>query len=185
MKKIKSQQQRGFTLIELIVTLSIVAIISSIALPAFETTIQKNQQSSQTKDIFSSFQVARSEAIKRGQIAVICASDSGTSCSPTEDWDAGWIAFIDNDLDNIYDSGGDVLISVTEGLDGGYTLIGSTDIEQMFRFAENGNAIETGTITLCDSRGADYASAIIIRTSGRPKLSESAADGSDLTCPPP
>lgn len=92
----KTKQLLGFSLIELMVALVIIAILAAIALPSFTEMISNNRILSQAQDMTNGFKLARSEAIKRGTAVSICPSANGTACSGSNSLDAGWIIFIDS-----------------------------------------------------------------------------------------
>ena len=64
----------GFTLVELMVTLTVLAILVGVALPSFRDMILNNRRTAIVNDLVSSLLLARSEAIKRGQPVSVCAS---------------------------------------------------------------------------------------------------------------
>lgn len=84
---------RGFTLIELMVTLAIVAILAMIALPSFRDTLRRSHVSAASNALLASFNYARAEAITRGQLVTLCASASATSCSSGTAWQGGWMVY--------------------------------------------------------------------------------------------
>jgi len=103
---------RGVSLIELLTTVSALAITLTLGVPSFtnlQTTIQRGQASS---ELVTSFAVARSEAARRAVPVTICASSDRRTCatSQTPDWRDGWIVFTDADMDKLVDSGTDILI---------------------------------------------------------------------------
>lgn len=94
----------GFTLIELVMTVAVLAILIAIAAPSVRDLMMNTRLTSQTNDLLTDLAAARSEAVKREVQVGICTSDTGTSCTTTA-WDLGWIVFIDADKNGQPDSG--------------------------------------------------------------------------------
>jgi type IV fimbrial biogenesis protein FimT len=88
----------GFTLIELLITLTVFGILISMAIPNFSDLVNSQRVKTVTGDLFASLAFARSEAIKRNDLIVICTkTDDGYGCQNSNDWARGWIVFIDTD----------------------------------------------------------------------------------------
>jgi type IV fimbrial biogenesis protein FimT len=83
----------GFTLIELMMTIAVAAILFGIAVPQFSTVTQNARISSARNGLFTAFQLARTEAITRRMHVVVCASVEGESCSGA--WVGGALVFVD------------------------------------------------------------------------------------------
>jgi type IV fimbrial biogenesis protein FimT len=81
---------RGFSLVELMVTITISAILLMVAVPAFNDAVLGSKLSSLANDFVASTNLARSEAIKRNAVVTMCASTNGTSCA-SGDWQQGWV----------------------------------------------------------------------------------------------
>lgn len=101
------QKSRGFTLIELMVVVVILAILMTLVAPSFVRTIQSSTMSSTVNTFLADLRFARSEAIRRGGGVVMCRSDAPEAANPTcgagsgpggNGWVSGWIVF--HDLDN-------------------------------------------------------------------------------------
>ncbi|WP_426101485.1 GspH/FimT family pseudopilin [Massilia sp. TSP1-1-2] len=87
-------QARGFTLIELVVTMVIIAILASISAPSFNSMIVGNRLSGELNAIIGALNIARSEAQKRGTTVSLCA---GTGIACVTDWSAGWVVLLETD----------------------------------------------------------------------------------------
>jgi len=84
---------RGFTLTELLVTLTVAGILMAIAVPSFKYVTTSNRASSEINSLLGDMQMARGEAMKEGQFITICASIDGATCAGTTTWNSGWILF--------------------------------------------------------------------------------------------
>jgi len=88
---------RGFTLIEMMVAVTVLAILLSIGIPTFSDVIRNNRTAATTNDLVGALNLARSEAMKRGSPVSICASnDNQSACDGNAgSWIKGWIVFSD------------------------------------------------------------------------------------------
>ncbi|MGJ7493747.1 GspH/FimT family pseudopilin [Variovorax sp. RT4R15] len=106
---LSDRQQTGFTLIELMVVVAIVAILTMIASPSFVGLIQTNRVSAELNSFVGDLQFARSEAIKQGVPVSVCASSNGTSCLASNTWQSGWMVFTDLNASGTVTAGDTVL----------------------------------------------------------------------------
>lgn len=158
----KNKKTSGFTLMELIIILAIVAILASMAAPSFSNIIQTNRMSTQYNELLGTLSLARSEAVKRGVSATVCKSDNGSSCGGS--WHEGWLAFVDIDRDGVVDSGEEV-VRIHSALSGGNTLVFARN---RVTYDSDGLATGfTGTFTLCDSRGDTDSKGLVVSNTGR------------------
>ncbi|MEN1970964.1 GspH/FimT family pseudopilin [Luteimonas sp. MJ204] len=89
------KRYRGVTLVELLVTIAIVAILATIGFPSFQSSLRSNRMATTNNELIASISLTRSEAMRSVRGAGICASEDGTSCSGG--WSDGWIVWQDLD----------------------------------------------------------------------------------------
>ncbi len=94
-KTMSMERKRGFTIIELLITIVVATILLAIGVPSFQEFIKNNRISGQSNSLIISIQMARNEAIKRGTGSVLCASTDQATCSGNDDWSTGWIVYSD------------------------------------------------------------------------------------------
>lgn len=197
------QRVSGFTLLELIITIIVLSIVASFAVPSFRETIMNNRLTAQVNETSSLISFARSEASKlREGVVTVCSSTDSASCSGNSAWETGWIVFRDIDGDRAVDTAdGDELLKVGPALTGGNTLRIvdlTSDSGGYVQFAGNGFPIlsatgnAAGTFVICDDRGASEARAISVNISGQTRLARDSGgtagvlndhDNADITCP--
>lgn len=85
----------GFTLIELMITVAVLALVVTVAIPSFEGQIRNNRSVAQAENLVIALNMARSEAVKRARRVSVCPSTNGNSCNTTN-WRDGWIVFLDD-----------------------------------------------------------------------------------------
>jgi len=180
---------KGLTLIELMVVISIIAILASLTAPSFTDMIRRQKVSGESNVLFSLVYLARSEAIKRNSIVTICKSNDADQCGGN--WSDGWIVFQDNDEDGSRDAGEMLISSGTIGNDYqlNWTAFGSNNY---IRFTHNGLTLaQNGTFKLCPAdNDAKYARAVVISKTARVRIPKDDngngvyedASGNDLSC---
>ena len=90
-------RQSGFTLVELLIVVAIVAILLSLAAPTFREMLVKRSVQAAAETLASDMRFARSEALKRSTRTVICRSTDGARCSAVVgSWSEGWIVYVDS-----------------------------------------------------------------------------------------
>ena len=173
------EQAKGVTLIELMIVLSIGAVLTTMALPSFNNLLQSAAARSATSALSVSINQARIGAAMRGQQVVVCPSSNQSNCNPDSRWHHGWIAFIDINQDSERGANEEI-ISVAQAQTSGIAIL-STSGRQRIRYQPDGSASGTNlTLTVCDRRGPASARTLVINNSGRlrsgvPTASQAAA----------
>lgn len=172
----RQPRERGLTLIELLVTLSIAVILVTIAVPSFQDFFRRNRVDSAASDFMAALNYARSEAIRRGVNVSICKSANGTSCNtspcvaddPKHCWEQGWIIFVnlDNDTPATVDSGEEIL-RVRQGLPSGITLRPNVNYTNFLTYRPDGRVNNIGTFAICANDQLIGAKSITITSTGR------------------
>ena len=177
-------KQNGFTLLELLVTVGVIAIVVSIGVPSMASLIRGNRVVADANDFISTVHTARAVALNNVVQVTVCKSLDQASCSNAASWHDGWIIFIDNDEDEIRNLGGtpEPLIHAHKSLQRSNTLQ-STAFANWIAFRPNGLAIgsagNAGTFSLCNEAGAGYGRDISISRTGSSSIGENA----DGACP--
>lgn len=84
----------GFTLLELMAAVTVLAVLLSIGVPSFAAIIRRNRVATQTNELVTALAIARSEAVKRGEPVAVCSTNAAqTAC--VDGWSGGWIVFTD------------------------------------------------------------------------------------------
>lgn len=157
----------GFTLVELIITLTIAGILAALAAPAMRTFIFSQRLTTQANELVADFNLARSEAIKRSGNTGVCSSSSGTSCGGT--WQNGWIVFVDADNSRTWTSG-DSVLRAHEAISSDVAVNGSASIVVFNVSGLLDIGTGAGDYTLCSSQ-IGQSRTIGIATTGRPSMS--------------
>ena len=89
----RARPTSGFTLVELIIAIAILAILLAIGLPSFQGSLRNSRVISTTNELIASISLARSEALRNPGGAVLCTTTNGVTCGG--DWNNGWMIWID------------------------------------------------------------------------------------------
>jgi type IV fimbrial biogenesis protein FimT len=161
----------GFTLVEFMVVVAIVAVLTMIGYPNFRTLMQNQRLGTLANDFIADLSFARSEAVKRvGQVG-LCVSTDGATCTGGN-WEAGRVIFVDLNNSGGWDNN-DLVLRVREALHStntfrpGAPLAGDTVL-----ISSRGTLATGGVITfaICDGRGKAYGKGVAINALGQARV---------------
>lgn len=174
---------RGFTLIELIVTLAILSLIATLAVPSFLSIVTSNRATSATNRLVSDLNLARSEAIKRTDTVTLCKTDtvaSVTGCDAGVAWEDGWVVFVDSDGDEVIDAGETVLRE--QGPLPNTVTLDYNSTSQFIDFLPTGRTNnKLGSFSFCDPDNTVIRQVAVART-GRVRAEHDEVHFTETTC---
>jgi type IV fimbrial biogenesis protein FimT len=155
---------RGFTLIEMLVAITISAILVAIAVPSFQQTIASSKLTTATNDLYTSFTQARSDATRQGLRMTVCKSSDGVQCetSAKVNWSVGWLTVADGTRDTTKPSvdTGDAVTYVAQATDPSIVIEGDSSLAGYVSFSADGRSkqisggFQAGVIRVCSTSPA-------------------------------
>ncbi|WP_423820881.1 GspH/FimT family pseudopilin [Salinisphaera sp. SPP-AMP-43] len=153
---------RGFTLLELLVTMAVAVILVTVAVPSYRGIVARNTLAANVNDLIGALNYARSEAVSRGRTVYVCASHDQRSCSHDGDWSRGWLVYAPDPRYADDQPNADNRLRV-HGATGSGFAVTSADPSPL-SFNANGFAISGRTF---EARSDDTATTIAVASSGR------------------
>jgi type IV fimbrial biogenesis protein FimT len=174
-------QSSGFSLLELLISLSVLAILGGLAAPSFTGMWLDARRTTAVNGFIHGVFLARSTAITQGTTVTICRSTDAHTCSHRMDnWEAGWIVFVNSDDDTPPARDADEpVINVVAASPGAHI----TSNRASYSFRPHIHRVVNGSMVFCDRRGALHARAVIINSAGRPRVSSRDSNNRPLRCP--
>lgn len=184
--------QQGFTLVELMVTLAVLAIVVVMAMPDLRGVVNGNRLAASSNELLATLQTARVEAVRRNRRTVVCLSADPAAAVPScstggADGARGWLLFVDGNRNGVYDDGAPALLrSATAGR--GVSLRASPSIPGQLRVSYRadgyardaaGTALLAGAIELCmpTELPAENVRRLVVGPGGRVTIERRAGDG--------
>lgn len=176
------RRMAGVTMIELMVTVGVAAVLAATAVPSMQSFVRASQVRTAANELAMALATARSEAVKRGNPVTVCKSADVTLAQPlcassaSVPWRQGWIMFVDHAQDGVIDSAGslpDVRLRVGAA-DGRLSVQADTNFTRYVSYLPNGVSVGNGGL----ANGAFHVClngvgrAVTVNSSGRTQVRE-------------
>jgi type IV fimbrial biogenesis protein FimT len=178
----RAPRRRGFTLIELAVTLALLSTLAALGLPTLSRLGDGAKLRGFSSELLSHLYVARAEAIKRNARVALCKSADGASCTDTGGWEQGWIVFHDGNNDGVRQAD-ETLVQAMAALPPGWRVAPNLNVARYISFHPNGGTrlvsggFQAGTLTLCRvSPEPGPARLVVLNANGRPRVQATTID---------
>lgn len=169
----------GYSLYELLVTTSLLAVLLTIGIPSFGSMLARQRQLVEVNALFHAIHLARKESIMRRKVVSICPSIDGVQCLEEKDWSSGWLMFENKDRDSPprVDPGEPVLRRHRVG---GNVVIKAN--RRAFTLRATFLRATNGTFVICDSANRIAPKGLIVSYTGRPRVALSTPAGRPYSC---
>jgi type IV fimbrial biogenesis protein FimT len=154
---------RGFTLVEQLMAVAVLAILAGIASPSLASLVRRGRMQSAQMDFMEALGYARSEAVLRRTRMVFCPTRDRLHCSAESRWEGGWLVGVDRDRNNQPDG---TPLRIGEGHP--QLLIQSSDARRHVAFLPDGSAAGSNlTLLFCSADHAQEPLGVVVSNSGR------------------
>lgn len=168
----------GITIVELVISLAVVAILVTTGIPAYSNFIQSNRLAKSSFDLLVTINLARSEAVKRRTRVVLCRTGNPMATTPScggsaNTWTTGWLVFASGDANNTYEAATDTLLGIGLVESPNVTVITNSTSNNNLEYNSDGTTNEgggTARFAVCDNRGGARGRQINVPPHGRPKF---------------
>lgn len=142
---VEALRSKGFTLIELMMVVAMLAVLASLAAPSFAEAIRRHRVESLREEMLASIALAKVEAITRGQRVGLIRTAPCPNAAAATDWDCGWSVFADLNSNNAFDAG-ETLLHEVQGKPG--TVMRRAPANDAFAIDRFGQATQPARIEI-------------------------------------
>ena len=162
--------QAGLTALELLLVLTITAVLTAAGIPALQEYGLRKRMAAAVSSLHTDLNLARREAVSRNSHVVACPGSPPAGCLDQTAWQQGWLLFDDRNGDRAWQQA-EPLIRVGNRLE--HITVTSSVGRHSIRFSPAGAApASNASIVFCDGRGLDAGRKLVISNTGRIRRSE-------------
>ncbi|MFC1578862.1 GspH/FimT family pseudopilin [Pseudomonadota bacterium] len=166
----------GVTLIELAITLAVLAVTVTVITPSMQQLLHGNRLRTEASRLLDALNLARSEAVIRNTPVALCPApapgDQAASCSGR--FADGWIVFSDTDSDGLFDAESDELIRAFEPIPSGYSLTnltGTRAIDGLITYLPDGSSRRNLSLLFCPPQEQPVQPwSVVLNNAGRARM---------------
>jgi type IV fimbrial biogenesis protein FimT len=184
MARKRNLYRQGHTLVELLITMTILGIVTSLAIPALGNMRAKNTMAGSINLFLTQLQYARSTAVTREKNITLCPTTNNLQCrNDHQSWGDGVLIFEDSNKNQTRDAQ-EPVISIQEGFDTAITIASSSAHRNRITFLPLGRAwFSNTTVRFCHQQQPELNRAIIISNNGRVRVQDTLANSAPIICP--
>jgi type IV fimbrial biogenesis protein FimT len=172
--------ENGFTLPELLVTLTVALVLGTLAVDTFPRLLAESRMVSEVNHFVTVLHEGRSEAVMQGRRVVLCPSVDREHCGTGTDWPRGWLLFASEDRE--HDPDEPVLQAATR-MGGGIGMRSGNSRKRIVFQPDGSTGGSNASFTFCERRHRARPRVICLSGSGRPRLAYTACSGRPVACP--
>lgn len=163
------QTNKGFTLIEVLISLSLIALLFGVAISDIKGFMHISQTSKARGEISYAIQRTRNEAISRNTPVSLCKSSNSSSCTTLGNYEQGWLIFTNHDKDAKIDSNEKILY-IHQALFKQISIVGNRNFKNRITFLPTGDSTSFGRLVICNKKRIKTSEAIFINATGKPRI---------------
>lgn len=162
-----ARRQRGLTLIEVAIALTVAMILGSLGVPGFLDLIRTKNLTATATDLKADLNFARSEALKRNRRVLVCpAGSTANTCATGTDWGAGWLVCVDTDANGACDTPTTTVPNPLRQKTGASAAVTVTGPNGAIRFSGGGEAPTAYAFNVSGTWSGATVKTVAVETSG-------------------
>ncbi len=172
-------RQGAYSLYELLMTLSLFALVMTLGLPSFGKIVASHRLRVEVDALFHAIHLARKESVVRRRVVTICPTRDGQLCDQTLDWSAGWMMFVNHDRSSAQTRQDDEPVLFRSRSNSGIRI---TANRRIFSLRSTQLRATNGTVVFCDEADRVAPRALVVSYTGRPRVALKDSRGRPYEC---